>query len=654
MKPRVLFHRLSLFVFALALALTGWQPASAQSAQPFSTSGWFSIIWGDGPSGSQTTATAYTLTDDSGQTSLLSMEESLAAPLGGVLALDRQRITVSGVSMMTATSAAGGPATIQVSSLTLDAQPESADLSGQLVSGSQPFISIMCKFQDVATTPKTLTYFQNMYSNVHPGLDHYWRELSYLTANIAGSTAFGWVTLPHPRSYYLPGGKLDFDAAATDCTHAADAAINFAPFKGINLMFNADLDGYAWGGAHCLTLDGVSKCWPMTWEPPWGYSAITVISHEMGHAFGLPHSSGAYGQTYDNQWDVMSDGWANCSRSTHATYGCLGQQTIAYHKDKLGWIPAAKKYYASGDATITLERLAVPTAGNYLMAQISIPGSSTHFYTVETRRQVGYDVKLPGQGVIIHDIDLTRERPANVIDPDGNGNTGDAGAIWSVGETFSDGPNGISIQVLSATATGFQVAIHAPVIPKTTAVFRSLAAKDGWTLESGENTGIGGSMNATATTLRLGDNAANKQYRSILHFSTGDLPDNAVITKVTLKILMQGLTGTSPFTTHGALFGDIRKPYFGAGDGLQGDDFQNKASKASALVFSAVPTSNWYSGTLKNGYLSLINPTGVTQFRLHFNLDDNNDAGADYMAFYSGNVSNTAFRPQLVVEYFTP
>ena len=66
--------------------------------------------------------------------------------------------------------------------------------------------------------------------------------------DLIGSGAFGWFTLPYNRDHYLPGGSLDWEAAAEDCTAAADAVVDFTPYVGINLMFNADLDGYAWGG----------------------------------------------------------------------------------------------------------------------------------------------------------------------------------------------------------------------------------------------------------------------------------------------------------------------------------------------------------------------------------------------------------------------
>jgi len=49
-----------------------------------------------------------------------------------------------------------------------------------------------------------------------------------------------------------------------------------------------------------------------------------------------------------------------------------------------------------------------------------------------------------------------------------------------------------------------------------------------------------------------------------------------------------------------------------------------------------------------------INKTGSTQFRLRFKLDDNDDMGADYMKFYSGNFTTTSSRPLLIIQYYLP
>lgn len=489
MKPgKGLQHALLALILLLTLLMGSAQSISAQSgravySQPSSLNGWLTIVWGDSSTGTATSE-RFLLMDESGTVTELLLDKLPIQAQGGILSLNRKFVSVRGVSAALR-SRQGGPEALVVSSISLSPSPASGFSNGEvlpLLSGSKPFVSILCKFSDQANEPNDLAFFQGMYSSDYPGLDHYWREQSYDTVNIVGSTAAGWFVLPHPEIYYNPtdtGQGTNLGLLAEDCIAAADPSVNFTSFSGINMMFNTDFDnGWAWGGSGYYTLDGVTRYWSITWEPPWSYSSITVIAHEMGHGFGLPHSSGNYGITYDNQWDVMSDAWSNCGRLTDPTYGCLGQHTISYHKDKLGWIPVNQKYIAGPETNIdlTLEQLALPTVGNYKMVQIPISGSSTHFYTVEVRRQTGYDYKLPGQAVIIHEVDTTRREPAHVVDSDGNTNTGDAGARWTVGETFNDGANQLSVSVLSATPTGFQVNIQCncpnPVPPATPANFR--------------------------------------------------------------------------------------------------------------------------------------------------------------------------------------
>jgi hypothetical protein len=196
-----------------------------------------------------------------------------------------------------------------------------------------------------------------------------------------------------------------------------------------------------------------------------------------------------------------------------------------------------------------------------------------------------------------------------------------------------------------------------PYSVKKSLTYTSGAAQDGWVLESGENTNVGGTGasngNATATTFNLGDNAQDRQYRSILHFDTLSLPDNAVITSATLRIKKSGLVGSNPFNTHQGLMVDITKPYFGTSMGLQPNDFNAAANQSDVGTFGSIPSSSWYTAILGSNAYSYINLTGATQFRLRFQLDDNDDLGADYMLFFSGN-STATNRPVLVIEYFVP
>lgn len=307
-----------------------------------------------------------------------------------------------------------------------------------------------------------------MYANAKPGLDHYWRELSFNLANVSGSTATGWYTLTHPRSYYVYDmdadgfADLDFDRATADCTAAADATVNFSTYTGITMAFNDDLDGPATGGSMFLTLDGTTKSWGTTWLPPWAYQDINVVSHEMGHGFGLAHSSGNYGATYDNNWDVMSGSQDDCfGAAIDPTYGCMAPHTISYHKDLLGWMSGRRQDVAAGTTmTVPIDQLGATSAAmQEIKIPVASPSGNQKFYTVEARKHVGYDAKLPGEGVIIHFVDPSRVEPAHVMDSDGNGDNGDAGAIWVPGETFTDAANGVRITVNSATATGYSVTV---------------------------------------------------------------------------------------------------------------------------------------------------------------------------------------------------
>ena len=473
-------RRAVVFVAIISLVAAGaLLPPVGVAAQQTALTGTFTTLYIDPTPGSGGPAIVrYRLTDDTGKTTGLDIAASVLQAAGGALLLDRQRVSVTG----TPTTAGGAPA---VSVQTIAPVNKAAAAGGpqRRLAGAQPFVNVLCKFSDVPDEPQTPAYFNALMGTGAGGLNNYFTEASYGNINLNGTVTAttAWSTLPNPKSTYITGNNnptnAQLDQMASDCARTIPGTLDMNPFVGLNFMFNSTLGGVAIGGTGTtLTINGVNKTWSSTWMPPWGYgpspgtsAGQTVLAHEMGHAFNLPHSAGPTGVTYQNSWDVLSETYNFCNNpgATDPTYGCLGQHMIAQDKDQLLWIAPAKKFtYTGTTQTLAFAALADAATPGIYYAVIPHTGTTTQYTTVEFRRPVGYDVKLPGTGVIIHEVDATRTDPAWVVGTDGG-----AGAIRAVGSVY-DVPNsgGVKVTVNSVTATTASVTIGTAGVLQTITV----------------------------------------------------------------------------------------------------------------------------------------------------------------------------------------
>ncbi|MEM7351890.1 MAG: FG-GAP-like repeat-containing protein [Acidobacteriota bacterium] len=183
----------------------------------------------------------------------------------------------------------------------------------------------------------------------------------------------------------------------------------------------------------------------------------------------------------------------------------------------------------------------------------------------------------------------------------------------------------------------------------------SIAAHDGRIRESSEDSNVGGttrSSNSNNRALRVGDAGKDRQRKSFVSFDTSQVPAAAVVTSANLRLRRGRVTGTNPFTTHGACRVDVQTGGFGGDVALASSDFQATATVVgSATMSNPLSNGDWSEGSLDAAGLAAIDRSGVTQMRIYFDLDDNDDGSSDFVGYYSGEHSNADNHPQLVVTY---
>lgn len=181
----------------------------------------------------------------------------------------------------------------------------------------------------------------------------------------------------------------------------------------------------------------------------------------------------------------------------------------------------------------------------------------------------------------------------------------------------------------------------------------SIAAHDGWTRERGETSNVGQRSNSTGAgnqAIRVGDHQGDQQYKAIVSFDTaGAVPAGCSISSATLQLTRGNIKGTNPFSTFQPLWVDVSDGGFGGNVALAPADFQAAATATQVTSMSSPPSNGSLStGNLNAAGIAAITG-GVTQFRLYFQLDDNDNLTRDTLGFRPGENTNTP--PQLVINY---
>jgi M6 family metalloprotease-like protein len=269
-------------------------------------------------------------------------------------------------------------------------------------------------------------YDSLFYGNSTGSLKDFISEVTYgnvtlVTMDMPG--ALGWLRAPQTYAYYVNAqngfGTYPHNAQkmVEDAVTLADPLVDFSNYDNdgdgyVDALFvvhsgpgaeytgsNNDIWSHAWGTHAPMAVDG-DTVWVYSTEPEYwvthGDMTCGVFAHEMGHAaFGLPDLYDTdYGSQGIGRWSLMASG------SWNGTLGNSPAHPDVWSKIQMGVLTPTDVLASSLGASLPAVEIS-PTA--YRIYPDGVFGQQ--YVLVENRQYSGYDVGLPGHGLVIYHID---------------------------------------------------------------------------------------------------------------------------------------------------------------------------------------------------------------------------------------------------------
>ncbi|MFE8596461.1 FG-GAP-like repeat-containing protein [Archangium violaceum] len=266
--------------------------------------------------------------------------------------------------------------------------------TGWAAFSAKPWLLLKCKFSDITTTPQSDQFYRDL---MHGALVPYWREVSYGSWDLSGSTVKdAWYTMSITNSAWSQPSVSRWDRVG-HCMNAYGGST--AGYVNVIGLVNGEGDAGNHGG-RVLATPNVSNS--------------TFLAHETGHTFGWGHSFddtqrkaadwSSPGEYYDH-WDIMSA--MNVHTFSHPQGVVAGPEMNAPFRTKQAFIPAHRmtrlvpstSYQTWRSNIAALNR---PEANGPLMVRIG--NDDANHYTIEYRMQSGWDQGLPHTTVLVHRV----------------------------------------------------------------------------------------------------------------------------------------------------------------------------------------------------------------------------------------------------------
>lgn len=223
------------------------------------------------------------------------------------------------------------------------------------------------------------------------------------------------------------------------------------------------------------------------------------------------------------------------------------------------------------------------------------------------------------------------------------------------GATFTPTPTPSRTPTPTNTPTPTPTPTRTPTPAPITNTFQSIDAEDGFIVEQNA-TGNGDTIDSDGV-IEIGDTGSNnnngrKQRKGILSFDTSSLPDNAIITSVTIRINRDSVNG-DPSSLNPLSVDVAPASGFNGSYTLEKQDFQATAG-ATGVTTLPIPASDgaWTTATFNGAGIAAINKTGKTQIRIYFAVRTDEDPNNDKLIIKSGSSSSS--KPELIITYTLP
>ena len=316
---------------------------------------------------------------------------------------------------------------------------------------------VMFNFSDLRTTPFTKAQVQDALTTGSGSVKAFYEEESKGGLTISGSV-FGWYQIAATTA------NCDWSTWHTQAWNAATAAgVNLSAYTNVMFVF-PNTSACGWAGLGYVP-------GPYTYIN--GTLSVQVMTHELGHNFGLAHANAA--NCVVNGTRVMIAATSSCTTVGYADpFSTMGNNALrhnhASHLGELGWLSASEKVVGVPGNTYTI----TPYFGPAGVKLVRVPRGDGSFFDLDIRMTYGvFDTFTSGAaattGVTIrlgYGTASPTTNPQATLLLDSTPGTSDLkDAPLAVGRTMTDPVSKISITAMSVSSAGIVVRVREGIAP---------------------------------------------------------------------------------------------------------------------------------------------------------------------------------------------